>query len=64
MDELKLDKPSPPARTIPQQVEVVDISMDFWSMVIFMVKAAFAAIPAMFLIAIAWGTLIAALFGG
>ena len=35
-----------------QPVVVVDIKMGFWSMVIFMVKWAFAAIPAMLIIAV------------
>ncbi len=34
-----------------QPVVVIDIRMGFWSMVIFMVKAAFAAIPAMIIVA-------------
>lgn len=35
----------------PQQVEVVNVNISFWHMVILMVKAAFAAIPALIIIA-------------
>jgi len=47
--------------SIPQQVVVTDIRMSFGSMVVFMVKWAFASIPALFIILIVLGTA-AALF--
>ena len=40
-----------------QNVRVVDVEMPFFSMVGFMVKWAFAAIPALIVIAILWGML-------
>jgi len=50
-----------------QPVVVVDIKMSFWSMVVFMVKWAFAAIPAILIIAVIgavlWGFLIGFLGG-
>jgi hypothetical protein len=46
-----------------QEVVVTDIRMPFFSMVIFMVKWAFAAIPALIILSLIWG-LIMALFGG
>ena len=39
-------------------VIVVDIRMRFWSMVVFMVKAAIAAIPAMIILAAITGILV------
>lgn len=45
------DKPAVQA-TMGQPVIVVDIQMRFWSMVVFMVKWAFAAIPALIIIAL------------
>lgn len=44
-------------------VSIVDIKMPFWSMVVFMVKAAIAAIPAMFILAIIF-TILSVIFGG
>ena len=44
------------------RVTIVDIRMPFWSMVIFMVKAAIASIPA-FLILSLIGSLVFALLG-
>ncbi len=38
-----------------QPVVVVDIRMKFWSMVIFMIKLAFASIPAAIVITVVWG---------
>lgn len=38
----------------PQQVVVSDIHMSFRSMVVFLVKASFAAIPAILIIALSW----------
>lgn len=38
----------------PQEVVVTDIKMSFTSMVVFMVKWAFAAIPAVIIIAVIW----------
>ena len=49
------------------EVIVVDIKMPFWSMVIFMVKAAIAAIPAVIILSLVASvvmTLLAGLFGG
>ncbi|MBK8113593.1 MAG: hypothetical protein IPK44_03125 [Candidatus Accumulibacter sp.] len=43
-------EPPPPA----MRVVVSDIHMSFGSMVVFMVKAAFAAIPAIFIVAMIW----------
>jgi len=37
-----------------KEVNIVDIKMPFWSMVIFMVKATVAAIPAMIILTILW----------
>jgi hypothetical protein len=45
------------------QVVVIDVQMPFWSMVIFMVKLAIAAIPAFFLL-IALGFAATAILGG
>lgn len=46
----------------PTPVAIVDIKMPFWSMVTFMVKAAFAAIPAIIITAILF-TVLMAFFG-
>jgi hypothetical protein len=53
MDILELEKKPVPAipfktqqSTAPQKVDVNDIDMKFWSMVVFMIKWAFASIPA------------------
>jgi len=45
------------------QVVITDVKMPFISMVVFMVKAAIAAIPAIIILLI-MGMIIAALFGG
>jgi hypothetical protein len=48
------------------RVTVVDIQMPFWSMVVFMVKAAIAAIPAVFILTVIASVFMAilnALFG-
>ena len=48
------------------RVTVVDIQMPFWSMVVFMVKAAIASIPAVFIltvIASVFMTILSTLFG-
>ena len=48
------------------KVTVVDIQMPFWSMVVFMVKAAIASIPAVFIltvIASVFMAILSALFG-
>ncbi len=37
-----------------KEVNIVDIKMPFWSMVIFMVKTTIAAIPAMIILTILW----------
>lgn len=44
-------------------VNVVDIKMPFWSMVVFMVKAAIASIPAIIILTII-GTLVFSVLGG
>ena len=41
----------PPPRT---RVVVTDIHIEFWSLVVLMVKAAFAAIPALFIVIFLW----------
>lgn len=45
------------------EVRVVDIKMPFWSMVVFMVKWAIAAIPAILILTLL-GTLLASVLGG
>lgn len=45
------------------QVVIVDIKMPFWSMVVFMVKAAIASIPAFIILAII-SVIIMTIFGG
>jgi len=44
------------------KVTIIDIQMPFWSMVVFMVKAAIAAIPAFIILSIL-GAIFTALFG-
>ena len=49
------------------EVTIVDIKMPFWSMVVFMVKAAIASIPAVFIVSVIVAlamTVLAGLFGG
>ena len=41
-----------------QHVVVTDIRMSFWSMVVFMVKWAVAAIPAFIILAVLWGVVV------
>ena len=45
------------------EVNIVDIKMPFWSMVMFMVKAAIASIPAIIILTIIF-TILSAIFGG
>ena len=45
------------------EVSIIDIKMPFWSMVMFMVKAAIASIPAIIILAIIF-TALGAIFGG
>ena len=45
------------------EVKITDIKMPFWSMVMFMVKAAIASIPAIIILWIIFAVL-AAIFGG
>jgi hypothetical protein len=45
------------------KVSIVDIKMPFWSMVVFMVKAALASIPAFIILTIIFAAL-SAIFGG
>jgi len=44
-----------------KEVNIVDIKMPFWSMVIFMVKATIAAIPAMIILTGLWFLVLAVL---
>ncbi|MFW2373348.1 MAG: hypothetical protein ACN4GM_09530 [Gammaproteobacteria bacterium] len=39
------------------QIDIVDIKMPFWSMVVFMVKAALASIPALIILTIIFAIL-------
>jgi len=48
---------------IVKEVNIVDIRMPFWSMVLFMVKAALASIPALIILAIIYAIFVA-IFGG
>ncbi|CAM4391181.1 hypothetical protein [Vibrio agarivorans] len=50
-------------KKINQEVTVVDIKMPFLSMVVFLVKLAIAAIPAMIILSIIF-TILGAIFGG
>ena len=45
------------------EVVIVDIKMPFWSMVVFMVKAAIAAIPAIIILSVL-GVAVMGLLGG
>jgi hypothetical protein len=45
------------------QVVITDVKMPFMSMVVFMVKAAIAAIPALIILAVL-GVIVTAVFGG
>jgi len=45
-DDLKVEKTNNNNTTKSIKVEVTDIKMEFWSMIVFMVKLAFASIPA------------------
>ena len=45
------------------QVSIVDIKMPFWSMVVFMVKAALASIPAVIIVALIF-SILSGIFGG
>lgn len=45
------------------QVRIIDIKMPFWSMVIFMVKASIASIPAFIILSII-GTIVFSVIGG
>ena len=68
VDELN-NKSNPKSATINPNnssisgVVVTDIKMPFWSMVVFMVKAAIAAIPA-FIILFCLGVAVSIMFGG
>jgi len=49
------------------QVNIIDIKMPFWSMVVFMVKASIAAIPAFIILSMIGAvimTVLGGLFGG
>ena len=50
-------------RTIMNEVIIKDIQMPFWSMVVFMIKWAFAAIPAVIIVSFVLGILFAMLGG-
>lgn len=41
------------------EARIIDVRMPFWSMVFFMVKLAFAAIPAMLILSVAYGGMLA-----
>jgi hypothetical protein len=45
------------------EVSIIDIKMPFWSMVVFMVKAALASIPAFIVLGVIF-SILGALFGG
>ena len=45
------------------RVSIVDIKMPFWSMVVFMVKAALASIPAVIILAFIF-SIFSGIFGG
>lgn len=45
------------------RVVVSDIHMSFWSMVVFLVKGAFAAIPALLIVAMVWVFLLSTIAG-
>jgi len=45
------------------QVNIVDVKMPFWSMVVFMVKVSIASIPAFIILSII-GAVVFAVFGG
>lgn len=47
----------------PTNVRIVDIHMPFWSMIVFMIKWAIAALPAL-LILLFFGAAVAGLLGG
>tara|TARA_R110001606_G_scaffold346892_4_gene496018 strand:+ start:46799 stop:46978 length:180 start_codon:yes stop_codon:yes gene_type:complete len=47
----------------PTQVHITDIKMPFWSMVIFMVKASIASIPAFIILSII-GMIVFSVMGG
>ena len=52
---------------VNNRITVVDIQMPFWSMVVFMVKAAIASIPAIIILSILFAIVMAiftAMFGG
>ncbi len=52
---------------VNNRVTVVDIQMPFWSMVVFMVKAAIASIPAIIILSVLFAIVMAiftAMFGG
>ena len=55
-----MSEPKPPV-PIPAAVTVIDVQMPFWSMVVFMVKWAIAAIPAVLILVIV-GVGLAAIF--
>jgi hypothetical protein len=59
MNEI-VDVPAPTAT--PDRVEIVGINMPFWSLVGFMIKLTFAAIPAGIIVAILRG-IIGLMFG-
>ena len=61
------EKGAPMQNYTNNEVTVVDIKMPFWSMVIFMVKAAIAAIPAVIILSVVASvvmSLLAGFFGG
>ena len=49
----------PPVSYGPPKIVVADIEMPFWSMVAFMIKWAFASIPAMIIVSVVVGGIFA-----
>ena len=45
-------------KTDAQPVKIVEVSIPFWSLVLLMVQAAFAVIPATLIVFFIWGTLV------
>jgi hypothetical protein len=60
MDERQSSEPQP---VKPTKVIITDFNMPFTSVMMFMIKMAFAAIPAAFVIALAYAAIIAVFAG-
>jgi uncharacterized membrane protein YvbJ len=63
LEEFKLEELERVATSLTNKVTVVDIKMPFWSMVVFMIKWAIAAIPAI-LILVVLGTILGTMLVG